>query len=134
MAMNVNEIFNSFSGVTGLNYGIDTAIKALRPGAKFEIDTTAGIFKFNYWDDSENRPEPTKEEILKEFEFQKKIAEYYAYAYQRCKEYPDGFQQLDMIWHAIEEGKDLKESEWFKKIKEIKERNPKPEGSLPTRE
>jgi hypothetical protein len=36
-----------------------------------------------------------------------------------------------MLWHAIDQGVDLKNSEWFQKIKEVKEKFPKPEGDPP---
>ena len=71
---------------------------------------------------------------MKEYEYQKSLASHYQYAYDRCKEYPDGFEQLDMLWHAVNEGKDLKDSEWFSRIKEVKEKYPKPEGDPPTKE
>ena len=47
---------------------------------------------------------PTKDEIMAEFERQKSVAEYYQYAYDRCHHYPDGFEQLDMLWHAVNNG------------------------------
>ena len=54
----------------------------------------------------------------------KEVAEYYQYAYDRCHHYPDGFEQLDMLWHAVNDGlcDGLKESEWFKKIDEVKKK------------
>jgi hypothetical protein len=39
-----------------------------------------------------------------------------------------------MLWHAINTGTDLKNSEWFQKIKEVKEKFPKPEGQPPVKE
>jgi hypothetical protein len=39
-----------------------------------------------------------------------------------------------MLWHAVNEGKDLKDSDWFQKIKEVKEQFPKPEGQPPVKE
>ena len=77
---------------------------------------------------------PTKVEIDTELEYQTKLQKYYQYAYSRCEEYPDGFEQLDMLWHAINEGQDLKSSKWFQTIKEVKEKFPKPEGNPPTKE
>jgi hypothetical protein len=38
------------------------------------------------------------------------------------------------LWHAIDKGGDLKESEWFLKIKEVKDKYPKPEGGPPVKE
>jgi hypothetical protein len=129
--MNVNELMKSFTGQSGLAYGVDTAIKALRPNAKFEMVAGNGEFEWPRWEDPNGRPPPTKDQIMKEFERQKAVAEYYQYAYDRCANYPDGFEQLDMLWHAIDQGLDLKDSDWYKKIKEVKEKFPKPEGDPP---
>ena len=76
---------------------------------------------------------PTKIEIDAELEYQTKLQKYYQYAYSRCAEYPDGFEQLDMLWHAVNNGIELKNSEWFQKIKEVKEKYPKPEGEVPVK-
>ena len=129
--MNVNELMKSFTGQTGLSYGVDTAMKALRPKARFEMVAGNGDFTWPKWEDPDGLPPPTKDEIMAEVERQKAVAEYYQYAYDRCANYPDGFEQLDMLWHAINNGVDLKDSEWFKKIKEVKEKFPKPEGDPP---
>ena len=132
--MDAYELVKQFSGTEGMAYGIDTAIKALRPGAKFQMTAGNGEFAFPQWWDPNGLPAPSKDEIMEEFEYQKKVAEHYQYSYDRCKEYPDGFEQLDMLWHAINNGTDLKSSEWFQKIKEVKERHPKPEGNPPVKE
>jgi len=42
-----------------LLYGVDVAIKKLRPGAKFEIQGS----NFTWWDDPEGRQPPTWDEI-----------------------------------------------------------------------
>ena len=132
--MDVNEIMKNFSGENGLAYGVDTAIKALRPGCKYDVAVSGGHFNFSRWWDANEKPPPSDEEIMKEYEYQKALSEYYQYSYDRCKEYPDGFEQLDMLWHAVNEGKNLKDSEWFQSIKEVKEKYPKPEGNPPTKE
>jgi len=131
MSLTNDDILTMFTGTNGLNVGVDTAIKALRPNAKYMMSAKEGVFTFSEWKDSDGLNPPTTEEIMAEFERQKKIADYYQYAYDRCKEYPDGFEQFDMLWHAINNGVDLKNSEWFQKIKEVKEKYPKPEGTPP---
>ena len=65
--MNVNEIAKNFTGQNGLAYGIDTAIKALRPGAKFEMSAGGGTFNFPKWSDPNGKPPPTKDQIMAEF-------------------------------------------------------------------
>jgi hypothetical protein len=132
--MDAYELAKKFTGTNGMAYGVDTAIKALRPGAKFGMTAGNGGFDFPEWWDPNGLPAPSKDEIMKEFEYQKKVAEYYQYSFDRCKEYPDGFEQLDMLWHAINNGIELKDSEWFQRLKEVKEKHPKPEGNPPVKE
>jgi hypothetical protein len=131
--MDAYELAKQFSGTNGMAYGIDTAIKALRPGAKFGMSAGNGVFDFSEWWDPSGLTAPSKDEIMEEFEYQKKVAEYYQYSFDRCKNYPDGFEQLDMLWHAINEGVDLKSSEWFQKLKEVKEKYPKPLDNPPVK-
>jgi hypothetical protein len=107
-------------------------IKELRPGCRFDANLGGGIHYNHFWDPN-NLPAPTLEEILQEIEFQKECKVYYQYAYDRCHEYPDGFEQFDMLWHAINDGVDLKKSEWFETIKAIKEKYPKPDGQPPVK-
>lgn len=132
--MDAYELAKQFTGTNGMAYGIDTAIKALRPGAKFQMTAGNGEFVFTQWWDSNGLIAPTKDEIMKELDYQKKVADYYQYAFDRCKDYPDGFEQLDMLWHAINNGIELKDSEWFQRLKEVKEKHPKPEGNPPVKE
>lgn len=132
--MDVKDVMANFTGENGMAIGIDTAIKALRPGCQYEISMAGGAITWNRWWDPNGLKPPSKEEIDKEFAYQEKLAKYYQYAYDRCKEYPDGFEQLDMLWHAINVGIDLKDSEWFKSIKEVKEKYPKPKEDPPVKE
>lgn len=67
---------------------------------------------------------PTWAEILAEH--QDNLAEYAAYAGKRQREYPDWRDQLDLIYHDIDSGKlgeAAKTSEFYVKIKEIKDNN-----------
>jgi len=56
-------------------------------------------------------------------------AEYDAKQYQRDRNYPDIGEQLDMLWHAIDNGEILgdKSCNFFKTLKKVKDDNPKPE-------
>jgi hypothetical protein len=53
------------------------------------------------------------------------------YKYNRIKEYPQNIiEQLDMIWHDIDDGKfgeNGKTGNWYLTIKAIKTKYPKPE-------
>jgi hypothetical protein len=131
---NVSDVMKNFAGDGVMPVGIDTAIKALRPGCRFEIEMAAGNLTYHKWYHEDGLPPPTKAEIDVEMVYQEKLAKHYQYAYDRCKHYPDGFEQLDMLWHAINEGKNLKDSEWFQTIKEVKEQFPKSEGQPPVKE
>ena len=59
-------------------------------------------------------------------------AEYEANQYQRDRAdaYPDLAEQFDLLWHAIDGGKfnvKSKETDFYKKLKAVKDANPKPE-------
>jgi hypothetical protein len=105
-------------------------IKNLRPGCTFDITFNGDVHYNHFWDPN-NLPAPTLKEIQDEIDFQHKCRLYYQYAYDRCHEYPDGFEQFDMLWHAIDQGIQLKQSEWFQTIKAIKEKYPKPNDNPP---
>ena len=107
-------------------------IQTLRPGCRFDASFGGDVHYHHFWH-PDNLPAPTMNEILAEIDYQKECKEYYQYAYDRCHEYPDGFEQFDMLWHAINDGTNLKESEWFLTIKAIKESHPKPNGNPPVK-
>ena len=73
---------------------------------------------------------PTEEAIqakLKELQ-----SDYDAIQYQRdrAEAYPELKEQLDLLWHAIDGGKfnvKSKETDFYKKLKAVKDANPKPE-------
>ena len=49
--------------------------------------------------------------------------------YKQVRRYPVLGEQLDILWHDINNGvlgESAKESEWYKAIKEIKDNHPKP--------
>lgn len=47
------------------------------------------------------------------------------YKVLRAKEYPELKEQLDMLWHAIDEGKLDKTSDFYLKLKAVKDEFPK---------
>ena len=73
---------------------------------------------------------PTEKEIqAKLTELQ---ANYDAKKYQRDRaaDYPDLAEQFDLLWHAIDGGKfnvKSKDTDFYKKLKAVKDANPKPE-------
>jgi hypothetical protein len=106
-----------------LMYGISDAVKKLRPNAIFELTNT----KFTQWFDKSGLQPPTWNEIMEQFEADKLEFERQKYARDRAAEYSPVSEQLDELWHTISAGVDLKDSDWFNKIKSIKEKYPKPE-------
>jgi hypothetical protein len=112
-----------------MRWGIETAIVSLRPGAKYALSN--GKETFLGWRCPNNSEPPTWEEVLVEYERQKSIAEHYQYVFDRTNEYPDGYKQLELLWDAVDQGIDLKDSEWYKQIKQIKQKYPKPKTEAP---
>jgi hypothetical protein len=106
-----------------LMYGISDAVKQLRPNAIFELTNT----KFTQWFDKTGLQPPSWDEVMEQFEKNRIEFERQQYARDRSKEYASTGEQLDQIWHAINSGVDLKESEWFKNIQATKEKYPKSE-------
>ena len=52
------------------------------------------------------------------------------YQRDRAASYPDLAEQFDLLWHAIDDGKfnvKSKETDFYKKLKAVKDANPKPE-------
>ena len=102
------------------------ALKALVPKAQF-ISFDGKLELLNWTD---KRPKPSDKEINDKIaELQ---AEYDAKKYQRdrAEAYPDLAEQFDLLWHAIDGGKfnvKSKETDFYKKLKAVKDANPKPE-------
>ncbi len=109
-------------------YGVEVAVKNLRPGARFSLSNTEIIG----WEDPEGREPPTWEEIKKQMEHDKKLYDYYEYQIKRFKEFPEGWQQLEMLWDDMDNeripGKE--NSIWYKTIKNVKDKYPKPTEPL----
>ena len=131
--MDAKEVMSIFVGENGMAIGIDTAIKALRPGCQYEIAMSGGEITYNRWWDPNGLKPPTRKEVDEEYAYQEKLAKHYQYAYDRCGEYPDGFEQLDMLWHSINNGVELKDSDWFKVVERIKNKYPKPTEEPPVK-
>lgn len=108
-------------------YGIEVAIKTLRPNAKFALYNS----DITEWDDPTGSEPPTKEEIEKQIEKDKKIYDWHFYQIKRFESYPDGYLQLEMLWNDMNDGViPGKDGTWFNAIKKIKEQFPKPTEPL----
>jgi hypothetical protein len=98
------------------------AIKELRPNAVYEMSNT----QFTKWYDPDGLDAPSWDEVAVVIEKQKIKFDYETYARERSKLYPPIGEQLDMIWHALDKNIPLQNSEWFYKLKHIKESVAKP--------
>ena len=58
----------------------------------------------------------------------------WTYDISRLKEYPHFIEQLDMLWHDINEGKLDKTGKFYLAIKEIKDKYPKGSTRKPYKE
>ena len=82
------------------------------------------VSRFGQADYDDESIRTTREETLK--------AEWDAKQYQRdrASAYPDLAEQFDLLWHAIDDGKfnvKSKDTDFYKKLKTVKDANPKPE-------
>ena len=121
--------FRKFKNIEYPVPGVDTAIEVLRPGARYDLSCSGGVF-INEWEDDEGRKPPTSEEIGAELVRQKKIYDYYEYERNREKEYPSVKDQLDALYHDLKSG-NLNNGGWIKSIEKIKKDYPKPETNPP---
>ena len=78
------------------------------------------------WDVAEEKtgiPKPTQAEL--DAEVTRLQTEYDNNQYQRDRQYAPTGDQLDMLWHSIDAGIDLKQSEFYIANKAVKDANPK---------
>jgi len=103
---------------------IAEAILRINPELSFEIENndcdTVKWFNVNPTETPEDIP--SKEEVLAIAEQIRKETSHYL---PRIKAYPKIDEQLDMLWHAMDSGEIPKATEWYNKIKEVKESIPK---------
>jgi hypothetical protein len=97
-----------------------------KPEASYSI--TNNDYSTLIWNSSE--PKPTLKEL--ETKRDQMQADYDAKQYQRdrAQAYPELKEQLDLLWHAIDGGKfnvKSKDTDFYKKLKAVKDANPKPE-------
>ena len=102
--------------------GIETAIRTLRPGAKWDL---SGQTFLRFECDDGSGP-PTMDEIYAEMGREVEIYNYYLYERNRVKEFPELKDQLDMLYHDIKNG-NLENGSWIQAIDSIKEKYPKPD-------
>ena len=100
---------------------IEEAISKINPKAEFKIDAD-DINQITWLNGT--TPIPVADIEAKMTELQ---AEYDANQYQRDRVYPEIGNQLDMLWHSIDQDPQLKSKyfEFYEAIKAIKVKHPK---------
>lgn len=99
------------------------AILALKPEALFTI-VDNDYSTLQWYDEVQTKPTET--------EIQAKVTELETahtnnqYQRDRADAYPDLADQLDMLWHAIDNGTLDKTSDFYTTLKAVKDNNPKP--------
>ena len=96
------------------------ALQKIRPGAEWVLNGN-DYDDLNWLDTVQSKP--TKEEVSQAVAIVQ--AEYTAQEYQRLRKYPPIGDQLDMLWHAIDNGTLNKTSDFYTAIKAVKDAHPK---------
>ena len=100
---------------------IDRAIKKINPNASFAI-VDDDVNQITWGKDTTPIPKADIEAKMVEVQ-----AEYDANQYQRDRVYPSIGDQLDMLWHSIDQNPKLKSEyfEFYEAIKAVKVKHPK---------
>ena len=85
---------------------------------------------FDEWENDYGMDPPTMEQMDEELDKQKEIYAYFEYERNREKNYPDGADQLDMLFHDIKNG-NIENGSWVQSIQKVKDQFPKPEEPMP---
>jgi hypothetical protein len=101
---------------------IDKAILSLRPNSQWTLHGE-NYTDLEWLDDSQTKP--TEQQIAAEIV--RLQAEYKTKQYQRDRavEYPPLAEQLDMLWHAMEQDPTKRLEPFYSSIKDIKDAYPK---------
>ena len=108
-----------------LLFDVAHALASLHPNSDWYINGDAEDYANLTWEDT-NIPKPTEEEVTAER--QRLTDEWNNAEYQRVRKelYPDIGEQLDMLWHAIDNGVLDKTSDFYTTLQAVKTNNPKP--------
>ena len=85
MQMTIDELIKEFSNEQGFQFGIDIVMKSLRPNALYCLSASGGTFEIVSWDESNELPPPTSQEIRDEYIRHKTIKEFLTYLEQKKK-------------------------------------------------
>jgi hypothetical protein len=79
MRMTIDELIQEFSNEQGFQFGIDIVMKSLRPNALYCLSASGGTFEIVSWDESNELPQPTSQEIRDEYIRHKTVKEFLEY-------------------------------------------------------
>ena len=74
--MTIEQLIQEFSNEQGFQFGIDIVMKSLRPNALYCLSASGGTFTIVEWDESNELPAPTSQEIRDEYIRHKTIKEF----------------------------------------------------------
>lgn len=77
--MKIEELIQEFSNEQGFQFGIDIVMKSLRPNSLYCLSASGGTFEIIDWDESNELPAPTSQEIRDEYIRHKTIKEFLDY-------------------------------------------------------
>ena len=83
--MTIDKLIEKFSNENGFQFGLDIVMESLRPNALYEISCANGEFSITRWDDSNELPMPSSQEIRDEYIRHKTIKEFLNYI-NECKD------------------------------------------------
>lgn len=106
--------------------GVDTAIKYLRPDAKWDLYNRT----FTRWECPDGSQPPTWEEVEAQVQKDVEVYNYYLYARNREVEYGDWRDQLNLLFDDIKSG-NLQNGKWVQMVESVKKQYPKPESDPP---
>ena len=96
-------------------------------GDKVSIGYDSFLKKYQITEWEHEDPKKDIETLIADAESYKATYESTLYTYARGREYPEIKEQLDMLWHAIDGDALDKTSDFYTKLKKVKDYNPKPE-------
>jgi len=118
-----------------MSHQVSDAMRSLVPNAKLHIINED--YDTMQWDENNTDTKPTRAEVEAEIARLNAIHESKRYQRQRTNDvserrsgiqtsYPKIGEQLDKLWHDIDEGKLDKNGEFYNYIKNVKDTFPKP--------
>lgn len=88
--MTIEELIKEFSNEQGFQFGIDIVMKSLRPGALYGLSASGGTFEIVSWDESNELPPPSSQEIRDEY-----------IRHQTIKEFLDSIKNYEELYRRL---------------------------------